>query len=202
MSAPSMISGRSGLLTASSLKAKAGRRLAKPPSAARSCSRPASGRLSGARELNSLPPTAPRRTASEVERGGERVGGQRRAVLHDGDAADAACSENTNSWPPSSATSFSTATASLVTSGPMPSPAVTRIFRFIPLLLGASGLPLLVRPSCARLRSIQVSATVHTARAFANLVGQQADQVLVVDVLLAVGEGDKAVVGVLQFVAV
>jgi hypothetical protein len=60
--------GRSGLLTASSLKAKAGRRLAKPPSAARICSRPASGRLSGGRELNSLPPTAPSRTASDRAR--------------------------------------------------------------------------------------------------------------------------------------
>ena len=36
-------------------------------------------------------------------------------------------------WPPSWATSLRTATASLVTSGPMPSPAVMRIFKFMGL---------------------------------------------------------------------
>ena len=87
MSAPSMISGRSGELTASSLKAKAGRRLAKPPEAARSCSRPASGRLSGGRELNSLPPTAPSRTASE-SRAAARVSAGSGVPGGDGDAAD------------------------------------------------------------------------------------------------------------------
>ena len=80
--------GRKGLLTVSSLNEKQGRRLANLPSAARRPSRPASGRLSGGRVLNSLPPTAPSRTAS-IERGCERVRGQGRAVVDDGDAADA-----------------------------------------------------------------------------------------------------------------
>ena len=35
----------------------------------------------------------------------------------------------------------------------------------------------------------------------ANLVGEQADEVLVVDVLLAIGKRDKAIVDVLQFIA-
>ena len=36
---------------------------------------------------------------------------------------------------------------------------------------------------------------------FANRVGQNADQVLVVDIFLAVGQGYKAVIRVLQFLA-
>ena len=90
MSAPSTISGRSGLLTASSLNANAGRRLANPPRAARIFSRPASGRLSGGRELNSLPPTAPSKHRIAGQSLIQRVGGQGSAVLHDGHAADAA----------------------------------------------------------------------------------------------------------------
>ena len=39
------------------------------------------------------------------------------------------------------------------------------------------------------------------AAPLANRVGKNADQVLVVDVLLAVGQRDKAVVGLLQFFA-
>ena len=37
--------------------------------------------------------------------------------------------------------------------------------------------------------------------AFPNLFGQNADEVLVVDILFAIGEGDEAVVGLLQFLA-
>ncbi len=84
-----MISGRSGLLTVSSLKAKTGRRLAKPPSAARSPSRPASGRLLVGRESNLSSPTAPKNTASESSAAASVSAGQGCAVLFNGYAADA-----------------------------------------------------------------------------------------------------------------
>ena len=118
-------------------------------------------------------------------------------------------------WPPSCATSLRTATASLVTSGPMPSPAVTRIFRCIRRFssgakaqshFGAFSARLKSCPDtklkleAARLRSLIQFRDGHVA-AFADLVGQQADQILVVDVFLAVGQGYKAVVGVLQLFA-
>jgi len=39
------------------------------------------------------------------------------------------------------------------------------------------------------------------AAVLADLVRENADEVLVVDILLAVGEGDKAIVGLLQLLA-
>ena len=131
MSVPSMTSGRSGLLTVNSLNEKHGRRFANPPSAARIANNPPSGRLSGASELNSLPPTAPSKTASDASAAssvswGSGVPSATMAT------PPMRFSINVKSWPPSAAVSFNTATASLVTSGPMPSPATTNIFSFIP----------------------------------------------------------------------
>ena len=62
--------------------------MAKPPSAWRSCSRPASGRRSGGRELNSLPPTAPSSTASLSSAASSVVSGSGEPCSLDGGAAD------------------------------------------------------------------------------------------------------------------
>src|SRR6202789_4579964 len=238
MSAPSMISGRSGELTASSLNANAGRRLAKPPSAARNWSRPASGRLSGERELNSLPPTAPSKTASASRAAASVSAGSGVPSLTMA-TPPMRLALSSSVWPPSRATSLSTETASWVTSGPMPSPAVTRIFSFIVLLgsgfersgfksqrwigcLSAS-LPntnerLLIfaqikprsprpgRRSYFRQARSVGGGSIQFHHCLvppgSNLFRQQADQILVIDVLLAVSQGHKAVVNILQFVAI
>ncbi len=125
-------------MTVSSLKAKAGRRLANPPSAARIFSRPASGRLSGGSELNSFPPTAPSNTASEASAASSVSAGSGVPSLTIATPPIRLVS-NSKVCPPRSATSCKTATASPVTSGPIPSPAVTRIFSFMPSLFRVKG---------------------------------------------------------------
>ena len=62
--APQAISGRRGDAAAIASYEIAGRKFAKPPSARRSKSSPASGRSAGGNESNSGEPTAPSNTAS------------------------------------------------------------------------------------------------------------------------------------------
>src|SRR5277367_6085196 len=182
MSAPSMTSGRRGLFTVSSLMAKAGRRLAKPPSAVRSCSRPASGRVLGGRAFHLLPPTAPRKTASEASAAASVSAGSGVPSVSMA-MPPMRFSSTTRSWPPAVITPCMTETASRATSGPIPSPATTSNFSFIGILF------LLVDFGVGHWASV------------ANLLRQQADQVLVVDVLFAIGESNEAIVGLLQLLA-
>ncbi len=76
-------------MTASSLNANAGRRLAKPPRAARSLQQAGLRALVRGKGVELVAAHRAEENGIGVERGGESVGGQRRAVLHDGDAADA-----------------------------------------------------------------------------------------------------------------
>src|ERR1039457_5948496 len=202
ISVPSMISGRRGLLTVSSLKAKTGRRLAKPPRAARSPSRPASGRLLVGRELNLSSPTAPKKTASE-SKAAAMVSGGRGVPSRSMATPPMRRSSRSSVWPLMATTSCNTAMACSMISGPMPSPGVTSTFNFILISPCSSGigffLPQAFRWDQAEAGSVEFGDRF--AAFLANLVGHKADQILVVDVLVAVGEGDEAVVGMLQLLA-
>src|SRR6266851_10006426 len=153
-----------------------GRRLAKPPRAWRICRRPASGRLSGGRALNWLSPTAPRRTASESSAASRVVVGRGEPVWVMA-TPPMRPSTKMKSWPPNSATARRMLVACWVTSGPMPSPARTAILRRITLSLCSST----------------------SMRGDGGLVGlKKAEEVLVVDGFLAVGEFGEAVVDVVE----
>ncbi len=144
------------------------------------------------------------------ERGVKRFFWQGRAVFHNRDSADAGL-EKMNSWPASAAVSFKTSTASRVTSGPMPSPAVTRIFSSIFSCFPQGFEPFnrvavterpgpLAFETASRFGERSIQFRDRLVAAFANLIGKQANQVLVVDVLLAIGQSHKAVVDVLQLI--
>ena len=106
-----------------------GRRLAKRLSALRIPNRPRSGR-SLAFGLSHLgPPTAPSKTASAFLQAATVSSG--RLVPRSSMARPPiSCSSNSNVWPNFCATTVKILRASVVTSGPMPSPASTTIFAF------------------------------------------------------------------------
>src|ERR1039457_4572549 len=107
-----------------------------------------------------------------------------------------------NVWPPACVASCSTAMPCSMISGPMPSPGVTRTFNFIsysPCSLIVEGCPfyLPIEPGCHN--SIQLGDRLLAL--FTNLIGQNAHQIVVVDVFLAVGQCHKAIVGFLHLTA-
>src|ERR1700727_3887761 len=156
-----------------------GRRLAKPPRAWRICRRPASGRLSGGSALNLLSPTAPRRTASHSSAASSVAVGRGDPVSVIG-VPPIRPSTKVNSWPPISATARRIFVACLVTSGPMPSPASTAILRRMTLFPFDVGL---MRDNGGLVRL------------------QKAEQILVIDGFLAVGQLREAMVDIVELSA-
>ena len=138
----------------------------------------------------------------------QRVRGQRRSILHNGHAADALLGQTQLRGRQLPRLPSVPRPLRSVTSGPMPSPAVTRIFSFIQFslsVLSGIGFPVCRLSHSGWYSLSQAVGSVQLrhrlAAPFANPVGQQTDQILIVDVLLAVGQRHKPVVDVLQLVA-
>ncbi len=89
MSTPSMISGRSGLLMANSLKANAGRKLANPPRCGAQSQQAGLGTLVRGKGIELVSAHGAEKNRIGVERSRQCVGRQRSAVSDDSNAADA-----------------------------------------------------------------------------------------------------------------
>ena len=126
MSTPASSSGRSGDARSSSGLTATGRRFAYRPRPLRIASNPCSGRTLARGSSHFGPPTAPRSTASACCASSSVAGGSAEPVASMA-APPMSASRVSNVCPPALATASRTATASVVTSGPIPSPGRTQM---------------------------------------------------------------------------
>src|SRR5690554_432796 len=133
MSRPATTSGLRVEAAASCGYSRAGRRLPNRPSCERIFSRPRSGRMAGSIVSHFGPPTAPSRMASDW-RARSRVSSANGTPYLSRAAPPSSSWLSSISRPYFSSAACSTLTASVMISGPMPSPGRTRIFldMFVP----------------------------------------------------------------------
>ena len=93
MSAPSTISGRSGRVDRELFEGEGGAQIGESAECGANLQQAGFGAFVGGKGIEFVATDGAEQHGVGVERRGECVGGQRGAVLHDGDAADALCSD-------------------------------------------------------------------------------------------------------------